>query len=1522
MVHNNELFLYNLLDMVSKLFNSDELAELFLIFNLDYDELEGKRKSTKVRMFLITLARQNRLPELIMYLRKERPRAVWEDVPSDFKPPENFSKQEAAVFNKSNIFKGVQANTINVTSIENLGIEKSWTRPSETGPRNIAQGIGRVQELEEMHQILSASQGQSTTLLVRGLHGVGKSTLAAMYVNRYGTTVYNGGTLWVKLGQQFNPEQDLKITLLQWAKFVYKNLELFEQIGNQRVEVKPDSIRSLLSGHGKLLVVFDNVHAYEHFQAFVEAIPSEADIILTSNTPNKFTHSDFLFRQIEVTHLNPNDSHLLLKRYLPDLPENLLLLLAHRFDHHPTALTQIANILQSRAAPLEAANDLLQGKNDTQILGPIKTAFRLNYKTLEGKKQHKQLRMLSILPLDCNFNVELAAAIWNEQEASARESLEELYSHSLATPLENGRWEISPFLSDYLAPLLQENEAELKEAQDGYFNYIFTMSQQPESWYPSHPDFYHLHTLGELFIAEIEETFSYDPSQIESKPITVVTPEQRHTWEQVAIYLQNAFAYLFDYPEYYDLTYRWLSAYIAAASAVDVPEAISLGWFLLGYWHLIGEKLTEANNCFEKVEEVGEAADPIIRGYALLGIGTIFSLMGKAGEAITVWQKTLDFLIQSDSYDPQLHSIAHVRLSDIYLALNDHENARYYLLKAVEIMEEDIQDDQFKVIIMRQLGNLHLYQSNPQEALVAFKDAQQIISQMNDIRMAAEIPIDLGWAHWGLGEFEIATDHFNEAIKKADQIQYLRLKPRALLGLASCDYLQQNLENAQKTLLEALSILKDIEDNLQEAQIRNLLGSVYRALGQPDTALEFLQTALQLLSSAQNATTSVEILNTTCQIYQETDRLTEGINYLNQTIPHVDAINNIGAKVTLYNWLALFSNGLGNTRKAISYFDYAQTLIVKIENESERATTLMLNAQYYRYLGEVERASQIVEQVSQIWRKLNNHAMLGEVLLEQITLALLQQNTHKAEQIIDELTEIIENSDNKLLKANYCNQRGMLYLHNQILDDAQLMLERANQINESLQNSFLKMLILNNLAIVHLNKQEINQAETHLQQSLLLAQENNNPSFISLILSNLGFVSFFRGNISNAQKHLFQAIETLEKAGLFVDAGNQSIDMLRAFVEIFGRNRGDSPYSESLNLLLQVTNWEGVQLVVHARATNLFDFVSDALLQQTIVDAQRNQQHMLERALRSYRHLLSVGRDNKSEQIPYEYKHNFITADIELWWGYLQRQNWNYSDALAHINRAIDMEPDNLEALLERAWVFNNLGHSDAAISVFDRISQQKKKEYRVYQGKAVVHFRKGQHNQAMTFITQAINLEPRNSFNYQWRAAIFHELNDLESSREDLAKAIKLAPEKSDHRYWYALLLLEMGEIENAQIEFSKVIKLDEGVDGNLSFDYFWRGVVHNLLNEKEKGRFDWKKGSSYSLVGLAAWSLPLYQLIVMDNVDLAIETYLKLFQRPFPSFVASNQLQHLRLLKKLNISTRDFGSLEKLLAKNTFET
>ena len=247
-------------------------------------------------------------------------------------------------------------NNLNVQgdlTINQVALPRRWLRPAEADPlRRWEQAIGRRDELETLRARLSAAAEVDRPTAIWGMPGIGKSTLAAVLVHHYGGD-YLGGCLWVELGHGFRRPEQCQPLLDHWASYAYGgDVQISSQPEHwQKLKFDPMAVNTLLSGHGPLLVVLDDVWDLEATEPLRQALPAETRLLLTTRD-SRIADDAGQAGAFPLDLLSPQEAMALLQARLPDLPAATLEKLAAGLGRHAHALTIAAGDIRRRSTLL------------------------------------------------------------------------------------------------------------------------------------------------------------------------------------------------------------------------------------------------------------------------------------------------------------------------------------------------------------------------------------------------------------------------------------------------------------------------------------------------------------------------------------------------------------------------------------------------------------------------------------------------------------------------------------------------------------------------------------------------------------------------------------------------------------------------------------------------------------------------------------------------------------------------------------------------------------------------------------------------------------------------------------------------------------------------------------------------------------------------------------------------------------------------------------------------------------------
>jgi tetratricopeptide (TPR) repeat protein len=1414
----------------------------------------------------------------------------------------------------------INAHSVQIFNISDFSRDE-WMRPAEFDTqRRWNQAVQRHTVLDVIHEHIGPKQKGTNTLALWGMPGIGKTTLAALYVNQYGNeTEYPGGVLWVDIGSQFNPEQDIERVRDRWGNYAFSGLK--HQLRGQslaRINLSALDVAARLGEHGEMLIVFDDVTDLSHIQAFNDLIPPTANVLITTNDRTVARGGSMRFFDYEVTAMFEDEALELLRSWLPDLNESSLRQIAAQFEHHPYAMTLIAAELREQFNPADALRQMLSNSQASQqALQPLWTAYEYTFNALKDETVRKQFGLLTLVnPAGADFSTETASILWGTSSAEAEATLKLLRDRTLISYNHRHRWSLKMPISQMVSKYIID-EHNIRDALNRYEHAMLNSSTLPGRWESDEPDLPHFRHVIEHIIMRYEGRLNDVFSASDISQLDPVSEAESAIFTLLTASLSSALMYLLTHSETFSFGQRWIHAYIALCVLLNQPEAAGWGWIVLGRWLAINEITSEAVETLKHAYQYAEDIRSVqVAAYALMEQGNIFQREGKIAEGLDAFKRAYTLIIETEFDDPQLELNLMTGLSNLYMTNFSYESARLYLEQAQERLGKLPPNPTSEMQMLRLLGILYVSQTQIDQGIETFELAEAIATDLADERSLAEIKVHLANAYTQKGLHDRATSVLDTAEEMAKNIPYPRLNTSIRLNRAGLMATQGDFIATTTLLLEAQDQLARYPDKNLEAQCLAALGEVNFRMGQMDEAMGYLNQALPLFRDLQNTSTAVTVLNTIGLIYEQTNRIEEGLDFFQDKLPLIQDLNMIGAEVTIFQWLSILLNRVGDGRQAIKYFDKAQAIVDDIENTAERVMLLSLTAMVYRYFGEVEKAQATLLKVEADCRKTNNRVKLREVLLQLAETQIVRQDYPSAQLHLDEVQTLLDDSEeSQLMQANHANIQGMVYLGAQEFDEAEKMFERCYSLNETLRNPTLQINNLNNLALISLYRQNIETAESYLETALELAKAIGFAPQLALVLTNLGFVHWMRGSFDKAENMFEEGANVLEESGIQADSANQSVEMLRAFAQMAHANEQGDAQTDTLKLLLEMVSWETLSSVIRVRHELLLTSYSEEVLMQSARIAETNKQTLLARALAIYRRLLT---DCRSKGLNILQQHgDYITPDLERWWAYQHRLNLNYSAALHTLNRVVERKLNDIDALIDRGWVYRGLGQLVNAKEDFDLVLKYVPNNQQAHLGLGVVLYESGQFDSAILHLTRAIERNPQDAYAYQWRSAVYQALTDYESAIQDLNKAVELDKHNSEHRYWRGINWLAMKRFGDAREEFTTLIDAERENKEALSYDYFWRGVANDLFGDQRAAKVDWGRGVRLAENEKTGWCLPLYQLIFRQDSDSTLSTCQTLLSRPYKFQVVNQFMQHLKFLVCLYPEKEVFHTLIETITK-----
>jgi tetratricopeptide (TPR) repeat protein len=691
----------------------------------------------------------------------------------------------------------------NTIKVGNVPILRRWERPTDRDPFNRqGQAVGRRKELSELWKRLN--HDTQAVVAVVGMPGLGKSTVASMFIHEYGSK-YAGGQLWTEIGYEFRRQAQCQTILNYWASWAYggdsQHLQQDEQWHNLQFE--PAAVKELLSEQGPLLVVLDDVWDLEAIQPLREALPPETFLLVTTRDERI---AKALAGEMPLNVLSPEDALALLQKFLPLMADEQLKPLAHGLGYHAQALTIAGGDIRERSKHRQkkAIKQLLQRVEKGQGFGDlpqldqqdrqnvVEIAFQFSYDDIKSKMgvdYQQRLRLLGAFgpleadfseadfSLETDFSTEAAAALWKDDSDQANEFLDVLHARSLLIKRdEEERWGQHPLLRAYSRALLLLRAQEWEMAKQRYIAYVIDFADKSferpmQEWASLKPDFPHLYYVGDELFQQLSDRFGDLEALAQPEPIALPSIDEL-TKERLTMASQfsyNTAGYISNRPEIGERGFNWLWMGLASARLIEEQQETIVGFLLVfGRWYGDRGKPTVALAYLEQALVISRQNELKEDEAKLLNqIGLIYWATSQYEQALKFYNESLAIQKEIGNRNGEASVLANIGL--VYQALSQHEKALEFFNQALPILQE-VGNRDGEATVLQNIGASYQLLSQSEKALDFFNQALPILQEAGNRNMEANVLQNIGVSYQALSQNEKALEFFNQALPIVQEV--------------------------------------------------------------------------------------------------------------------------------------------------------------------------------------------------------------------------------------------------------------------------------------------------------------------------------------------------------------------------------------------------------------------------------------------------------------------------------------------------------------------------------------------------------------------------------------------------------------------------------------------------------------------------------------------------------------------------------------------------------------------------------
>ena len=228
-------------------------------------------------------------------------------------------------------------------------------------------------------------------------------------------------------------------------------------------------------------------------------------------------------------------------------------------------------------------------------------------------------------------------------------------------------------------------------------------------------------------------------------------------------------------------------------------------------------------------------------GKALVAKSTSYRRLGHFDQAVQAAEEGLLILKGLDCL-PEHVAEGYKQLGDAFNGQAEYDRAEQSFLTGLTLINKE--NLRLFSLICNDLGGTYLEQGNLDQAVMYLEQARVGLAKLGNEGQLAETLTNLALVYYHKGEFDLALDEVNEALRSAQATNYFRVQATALMQLGMVQRALGAYTESVSSSSRGLELARQILDQRLIAETTEGLGNAYRLLGDNSKAEVLLNEAL------------------------------------------------------------------------------------------------------------------------------------------------------------------------------------------------------------------------------------------------------------------------------------------------------------------------------------------------------------------------------------------------------------------------------------------------------------------------------------------------------------------------------------------------------------------------------------------------------------------------------------------------------------------------------------------------------
>lgn len=321
--------------------------------------------------------------------------------------------------------------------------------------------------------------------------------------------------------------------------------------------------------------------------------------------------------------------------------------------------------------------------------------------------------------------------------------------------------------------------------------------------------------------------------------------------------------------------------------------------------------------------------DKYAHGAVLVNIGGAYSQLGEWRKAINYYEQALQIEREMGNKCGEGYILAN--LGSTYTDLGEIRKAINYNEQALEIARE-VEDIYGESVTLRNLGSAYDHLGKSRKAIEYYEQSLKIARQMSDKSTEGEALGNLGVSYNHLGETRTAIEYYKQALEIAKKIKYRQAEENNLTNLGvAYTYLDEYIE-AIKYHEQAWKIAKEIGDKRGEGTSLANIGIAYSQMREFRKALQYYERSLKISKEIEDKQGEAAALGNIGLTFSHLGNTKNAIEYYKQALEVSREIGDKLREGSILGNMGLAYINIGESGKAVEFLNESLSIGKSVEN--------------------------------------------------------------------------------------------------------------------------------------------------------------------------------------------------------------------------------------------------------------------------------------------------------------------------------------------------------------------------------------------------------------------------------------------------------------------------------------------------------------------------------------------------------------------------------------------------------------